>query len=45
MDSYDVLVVGCGLSGIVIAEQFANKLNKSINKFDLNEKLNIFLYI
>jgi UDP-galactopyranose mutase len=30
MDTYDILVVGCGLSGVVIAERFANILNKKV---------------
>lgn len=29
-NKYDVLIVGCGLSGVVIAEQFANQLNKKV---------------
>jgi len=47
MESYDVLVVGCGLSGIVIAEQFANKLNKKVLIIDKREHIggNVYDYI
>jgi len=30
MHDYEVIVVGCGLSGVVIAERFANLLNKKV---------------
>jgi UDP-galactopyranose mutase len=30
INSYDVIIIGCGLSGIVIAEQFSSNLNKKI---------------
>lgn len=30
MSKYDILVVGCGLSGVVIAERFANLLKKKV---------------
>ena len=29
-EKYDVLIVGCGLSGVVMAERFANELNKKV---------------
>jgi UDP-galactopyranose mutase len=34
MNNYDILIVGAGLSGAVIAEQFATKLNKKILVID-----------
>lgn len=30
LDKYDVIIVGAGLSGIVMAEQFSSKLNKKV---------------
>ena len=30
INNYDVLIVGCGLSGVVMAERFANELNKKV---------------
>ncbi len=30
MNNFDVIVVGCGLSGVVIAERFANQLGKKV---------------
>ena len=30
LNEYDIIIVGCGLSGVVIAEQFASKQNKKI---------------
>jgi UDP-galactopyranose mutase len=30
INKYDVLIVGCGLSGVVMAERFANELNKKV---------------
>ncbi len=30
LDRYDVIVVGCGLSGLVIAERFAFLQNKKV---------------
>jgi UDP-galactopyranose mutase len=36
---YDVLVVGCGLSGVVIAEKFANVLNKKVLIIDKREHI------
>ena len=34
IDNYDVVVVGAGLSGIVIAEQFSSILNKKVLVID-----------
>ena len=28
--NYDIIIVGAGISGAVIAEQYANKLNKKV---------------
>ena len=30
LTKYDVIIIGCGLSGIVIAEQFSSNLNKKV---------------
>jgi UDP-galactopyranose mutase len=30
LDKYDIIIVGCGLSGAVLAERFANILNKKV---------------
>jgi UDP-galactopyranose mutase len=30
INTYDILIVGCGLSGVVMAERFANILNKNV---------------
>jgi UDP-galactopyranose mutase len=45
MDSYDVLVVGCGLSGVVIAERFANQ-NKKVLIIDKRDHIggNVYDY-
>jgi len=47
MESYDVLVVGCGLSGIVIAERFANELNKKVLIIDKRNHIggNVYDYV
>jgi len=44
---YDILVVGCGLSGIVIAEQFASRLNKRVLILDKRDHIggNVYDYI
>ena len=34
LNKYDILIVGAGLSGIVMAEQFASKLNKRVLVID-----------
>ena len=39
MGSYDVLIVGCGLSGVVIAERFANVLNKKVLIIDKRDHI------
>jgi UDP-galactopyranose mutase len=46
MDKYDVLVVGCGLSGSVIAERFANLSNKKVLIIDKREHVggNVYDY-
>ena len=43
---YDILIVGCGLSGVVIAERFANQLNKKVLIIDKREHIagNIYDY-
>lgn len=45
--SFDILIVGCGLSGIVIAERFANILNKKVLIIDKRDHVggNIYDYI
>lgn len=47
MENFDVLVVGCGLSGVVIAEQFANRLNKKVLIIDKRNHIggNVYDYI
>ena len=30
LTKYDVIIIGCGLSGIVIAQQFSSNLNKKV---------------
>ena len=30
LNNYDIIIIGCGLSGIVIAERFASLQNKKI---------------
>jgi UDP-galactopyranose mutase len=46
-NSFDILIVGCGLSGIVIAERFANILNKKVLIIDKRDHIggNIYDYI
>ena len=46
MSKYDILVVGCGLSGVVIAERFANLLKKKVLIIDKRNHIggNIFDY-
>ena len=45
MTTYDILIVGCGLSGAVIAERFANK-NKKVLIIDKREHIggNVYDY-
>ena len=47
MANFDVVIVGCGLSGSVIAERFAKKLNKKVLIIDKRNHLagNCFDYI
>ena len=47
MNQHDILIIGCGLSGIVIAEQFANKLNKKCLIIDKRDHIggNVYDYI
>ena len=44
---YDILIVGCGLSGVVIAEQFANTLNKKVLIIEKRDHIggNVYDYI
>ena len=44
---FDILIIGCGLSGVVIAERFANKLNKKVLIIEKREHIggNIYDYI
>jgi len=44
---YDILIIGCGLSGVVMAERFANILNKKVLIIEKREHIggNIFDYI
>ena len=46
MEKYDILIVGCGLSGVVIAERFANELNKKVLIIDKRDHIggNIYDY-
>ncbi len=46
-DDYDVIIVGCGLSGSVIAERYANKLNKKVLIIEKREHIggNCYDYI
>lgn len=39
METYDVLVVGCGLSGVVIAERLANVMNKKVLIIDKRDHI------
>jgi UDP-galactopyranose mutase len=47
LDYYDVIVVGAGLSGIVMAEQFASRLNKRVLVIDKRDHIggNCYDYI
>ena len=47
LNEYDVIVVGAGLSGVVIAEQFSSKLNKKILIVDKRDHIagNCYDYI
>lgn len=47
MESYDVLIVGCGLTGVVIAERFANLQNKKVLIIDKRDHVggNVYDYI
>ena len=47
MSEYDLLIVGCGLSGVVMAERFANILNKRVLIIDKRDHIggNIYDYI
>ena len=38
-DEYDVIIVGCGLSGCVIAERYANVLNKKVVIIDKRDHI------
>jgi UDP-galactopyranose mutase len=44
---YDVLIVGCGLSGVAMSERFANKLNKKVLIIDKRDHIggNVYDYI
>jgi UDP-galactopyranose mutase len=44
--NYEILIVGCGLSGVVIAERFANQLNKKVLIIDKRQHIagNIYDY-
>ena len=46
-NSYDILIIGCGLSGVVMAERFANKLNKKVLIIEKRDHIggNIYDYI
>lgn len=46
-NEYDILIVGCGLSGVVIASQFAEKLNKKVLIIEKRDHIagNIYDYI
>jgi UDP-galactopyranose mutase len=46
-EEYDVLIIGCGLSGVVIAERFANILNKKVLIIEKREHIggNVYDYI
>ena len=44
---YDILIIGCGLSGVVIAERFANVLNKRVLIIEKRDHVggNVYDYI
>ena len=47
MEKYDILIIGCGLSGVVTAERFANELNKKVLIIEKRDHIggNIYDYI
>ena len=47
METYDIIIVGCGLSGVVLAERFANILDKRVCILDNREHIggNCYDYI
>jgi len=47
MKKYDILIIGCGLSGIVIAERFANDLGKKVLIIDKRDHIggNVYDYV
>jgi len=47
MKKYNVLIIGCGLSGVVIAERFANDLGKKVLIIDKRDHIggNIYDYV
>ena len=47
MKKYDILIIGCGLSGIVIGERFANDLGKKVLIIDKRDHIggNIYDYV
>ena len=47
MKKYDILIIGCGLSGIVIAERFANDLGKKVLIIDKRYHIggNVYDYV
>jgi len=47
MNKYDIIIVGCGLSGVVLAERYANKLNKRVLILDKRDHVggNCYDYI
>ena len=46
-NNFDILIIGCGLSGVVMAERFSNKLNKKVLIIEKREHIggNIYDYI
>jgi UDP-galactopyranose mutase len=46
-NNFDILVVGCGLSGIVIAERFANEMGKRVLIIDKRDHIggNVYDYV
>jgi UDP-galactopyranose mutase len=47
MKKYDILIIGCGLSGIVIAERFANDSGKKVLIIDKRDHIggNVYDYV
>ena len=39
LNDFEIIIVGCGLSGIVIAEQFSSKLNKKVLIIDKRDHI------